>query len=337
MDPITHASIGAVVAQATRQRRLGRTSLIAAALVSMLPDLDVIIGYIWGPWAMLVYHRGFTHSLWFPPLVGPLLAYSFWRWRRRSHPHETYREWAGLFTFVLLLHPLNDLATSYGTKLLAPFSNHSFAIHAIGVIDFTFTGILILALVAGAFFKRPPWREGVAWVALTLAGAYIFQGMANSEQALAIAKTQLPEGRVSFNRVDAYPQLFHLPLRRVVVHFPDQVCVTKVDVRTGRMDPWACKPTRFGRDLDHLLATREGSIFKAFTTGNLLFTRSGDFGRVFDLRYPAMPELFESIWAVGARFDSQDQVVGEVQYLRNARKLDWQGIQIFWREAWRAP
>ncbi|MFN7709441.1 MAG: metal-dependent hydrolase [Holosporales bacterium] len=337
MDPLTHASIGAVVAQATRQRRLGRTALLAAAIVSMLPDLDVIIGYIWGPWAMLVHHRGFTHSLWFPPLAGPLLAYGFWRWRRRSHPHEGYLEWAGLFTFVLLLHPLNDLATSYGTKLLAPFSNHSFAIHAIGVIDFTFTGILLFSLMLGLILRRQAWREGVAWVALTLAGAYLVQGMANSEKAVAIAKAHLPQDRVSFTRIDAYPQLFHLPLRRVVVHFPDQVCVTKVDVRTARMDQWACQPTRFGRDLDNLLATREGAIFYAFTTGNILFTRREDWGKLLDLRYPASPEPFESLWAAGARFDDQDQVIGPVQYLRSARKLDWQGIQTVWREAWRAP
>jgi inner membrane protein len=75
MDSLTHAAMGAVIGQAGFSHKLGRRALGWGALVATLPDLDVIVKISSNPFAEVLYHRGVTHSLWFAPLVGPLLGY----------------------------------------------------------------------------------------------------------------------------------------------------------------------------------------------------------------------------------------------------------------------
>lgn len=73
MDSITQAALGATIAAAGFERRLGRKSLVFGAAVGTLPDLD-IIARIGGEWAMLIHHRGVTHGILFALLATPSSA-----------------------------------------------------------------------------------------------------------------------------------------------------------------------------------------------------------------------------------------------------------------------
>ena len=77
MDPVTHAVLGASLAQAACGRRLGRTAALAGAVAGVLPDADVFIRSAADPLVAVAAHRGFTHALVFVP-VGALVAVLPW-------------------------------------------------------------------------------------------------------------------------------------------------------------------------------------------------------------------------------------------------------------------
>ena len=131
MDTVTQALLGMAVGQAVFGRRLRGQALLWGAVGGALPDLDTLVAAPFGSFATLVHHRGISHSLLFGPVVGSLLGYAFWR-RRVRHPtrhSERLIDWMGLWVLAIVTHPLLDLFTTYGTQLLAPLSNHRFAVN----------------------------------------------------------------------------------------------------------------------------------------------------------------------------------------------------------------
>ena len=156
MDPLTQGLLGAACGQAVYGRALGRRAVIWGAAIGMSPDLDVVLNAT-GPMGEWLWHRGFTHALWFGPLLGPLPGWLLWRWKGGR-----LRDWIGLAILALFTHPLLDVWTTYGTQLLAPFSRHRFALDAVGIIDPAYTLVLGAAVVAGR------WR---GWGSRTARGA----------------------------------------------------------------------------------------------------------------------------------------------------------------------
>ena len=172
MDPLTHGLLGACVGQTLYGRSLGRPALVWGAVLGMAPDLDILARPA-DPLAEWIWHRGFTHALWFGPVVGGLVGYALWRWKGGA-----LSAWLALAVMALLTHPLLDLFTSWGTQLLAPFSNRRFALDAVAIIDPAYSLVLAagiaLGLRAGLATATRAARRGRgarALVALPRAGA----------------------------------------------------------------------------------------------------------------------------------------------------------------------
>src|SRR5690606_34126612 len=143
---LTHVLLGASAGYAAFGRRLGRTAATAAGLAAFAPDADVFIRSAADPLLAVEHHRGFTHALAFAP-AGAALVAGLWllrpAWRERGR-------WTALWLCCLVgyaTHPLLDAATSYGTRLLWPFSLHRAGWDLISVIDPVFTVVLLAGLV----------------------------------------------------------------------------------------------------------------------------------------------------------------------------------------------
>jgi inner membrane protein len=92
MDPVTHLLVGAVVGQAVAGRKLGfAQAAFWGAIAAELPDLDVLVSAVAADDSldMLVRHRGTTHSLWFPPVVGLLSGFLVSRFSLQSRASLT--------------------------------------------------------------------------------------------------------------------------------------------------------------------------------------------------------------------------------------------------------
>src|SRR5687768_716553 len=138
MDNLTHSLFGATLAR-TPLSRAGRGATMALVLASNAPDIDVI-ATAGGTLNYLQWHRGPTHG----PLgvlgLGLVTAGLVWAGtrmldRRREHDHASYRSLAVISVFGVICHVLMDLPTSYGTRVLSPFTWSWFAVDWMPIID----------------------------------------------------------------------------------------------------------------------------------------------------------------------------------------------------------
>ena len=196
MDNVTHTLFALTLAR-TPLGRAGRGTLIALAVASNAPDIDVVSA-LGGGRSYLQWHRGPTHG---PAGIVGLAGASAvaawaavrivdrWRVRRGSATPEGPAARVGvLFAISLIgaaLHVLMDLATPYGTRVLSPFSWRWFSVDWLPITDI----YLLMALLAGLVFgeiSKASRRRLAAIVLMVTAGDYGVRAAAH-HQALALA------------------------------------------------------------------------------------------------------------------------------------------------------
>jgi inner membrane protein len=163
------------------------------------PDLDFIIGFF-GPVAYLANHRGVTHSLILLPLWA--LLYS-WVLAKIVREPLGWRALYGVTAMGLGLHIAGDLITSFGTMVLAPFSDWRAGIGTTFIIDLWFSGIIVAGLLASIAFRKTRIPAVVASVAL--AGYVGFQYL-QKQSALEFAAAFAREKALKNVQVTAQPR-----------------------------------------------------------------------------------------------------------------------------------
>ena len=187
MDPLTHLTTGLICSQLVPAPSRWWAAA-AGAIFAVLPDVDYFFIF-WDRLAFIRYHRGFTHSLVAVPLfalAGALLGRSLGgdRW---------FKPLFILGLAVLASHLLLDLATSYGTQVLSPFSRRRFSLDWIFIIDPYFTALLLMGAIAALSFPRWGPRAG-AWF-LATAAVYLLVCASYHHQALDLARRVLKDGK----------------------------------------------------------------------------------------------------------------------------------------------
>ena len=117
--PVVPVALSVFLPQGAASPRL----ILAGAVCSIIPDLDVI-GFRFGiRYSDMLGHRGLTHSILFAAALGALLSFTLFRNSQGGH-------WV-IFLFLFLStvsHPLLDMLTNggLGVALFAPFSNERY-------------------------------------------------------------------------------------------------------------------------------------------------------------------------------------------------------------------
>lgn len=176
MDNLTHGLLGAATGYLCLGRKLGWKAAAVGLVAGELPDLDLLIRSGRDPLLALEYHRHFTHSFAFSPVIATVAA-AGWVVRERHRP-----QWREFWLAALLAtwsHILCDAWTSYGTSFLVPFSRARFSGNLLSIIDPVFTGALLLGLVA-------------AWRATRLARRRQLNELLDEERDPAIARGRNP-------------------------------------------------------------------------------------------------------------------------------------------------
>ncbi|HUQ24172.1 MAG TPA: metal-dependent hydrolase [Burkholderiales bacterium] len=199
MDTLTHALSGALLARATASKGAPPRSLprrIAAGfLACAAPDLDFVTGWF-GPVSYLENHRGVTHSLILLPLWA--LALSWLLAKILRHPGG-WRPLYGITAMAIGLHVAGDLITSYGTMILAPFSDWRAGIGTTFIIDLWFSGIIVAGLIFSLLLRKS--RMPARAFLVILVGYVGFQYL-QRERALEFAARHATPGA----RVTAHPR-----------------------------------------------------------------------------------------------------------------------------------
>lgn len=199
MDTLTHALSGALLARAmANPARPVARQVAAGFLACAAPDLD----FLWSSGSMLqylAYHRGVTHSLAMTPLWAWGVA---WLLAKMLREPGGWRSLYGIAAAAIALHIAGDLITSYGTMILAPFSDWRAAIGTTFIIDLWFSGIIVAGLVlSGIFFRsRTP-----ALAALAVLAAYVGFQYVLKEEALAFARAHARERGMTEVQVQPRP------------------------------------------------------------------------------------------------------------------------------------
>lgn len=167
MDPVTHIVSGALAGRLARDGMGTRAAYGLCVLAAWLPDIDNFVGL--GPEAYLRHHRGITHSLLGIVVQAVLLAAAFRLFGRAFTPLKTF----ALALALLAGHLWLDVITSFGTQLLAPFSDARLAWGGVFIIDPVMTlGALALLVLSLRRSARGAAGRRLAAAGLALLVAY---------------------------------------------------------------------------------------------------------------------------------------------------------------------
>jgi membrane-bound metal-dependent hydrolase YbcI (DUF457 family) len=195
MDPVTHGIAGALIGKAffanepSRANRssfakhspsTARVAVFATTLGAVFPDVDVFVdAFSHDPLGIARYHRGFTHSFVGLPVFAFLLAAltrAFFLWYAKRPRHEDWTPPSFVFLFVICAigiasHIILDGFTSFGTRMLNPFSKDRVAWDFVFIIDFIFTALLLVPQLTAWVHQRTDAvksRAATMWVFLTV-------------------------------------------------------------------------------------------------------------------------------------------------------------------------
>jgi len=202
VDTLTHALSGALLARATAgeaPRKPVMRRIAAGFLACASPDLDIVIAML-GPVAYLENHRGVTHSLILLPLWA--LLYS-WILAAILREPGGWRALYGITAMGLALHVAGDVITSYGTMILAPFSDWRADIGTTFIIDPWFTGIIVAGLVASGLLRRARWPAAAALAVLV---GYVGFQYAQKQKATGFGVRYAREHGIRGASVNAQPR-----------------------------------------------------------------------------------------------------------------------------------
>ena len=151
MDNLTHTLFGLTLANAGL-RRAGQGTTAALVIASNIPDVEIVRAFTGGRVAYLEAHRGATHG---PAalLLAAATAAAVWLAHRRGERAAERASFVSLLAVAsigVLGHVALDFPTSYGTRVLSPFSANWWGVDWMPIVD----AFLLLVLAGGLIAAR---------------------------------------------------------------------------------------------------------------------------------------------------------------------------------------
>ena len=328
MDPLTHGLAGAAISYALFGRRLGRHAAAVGALAGIAPDIDTFVASKEDPLLYVEVHRSFTHSILFA-FIGSLITALPWIWRKRFR-HDWKYFWACALP-AYLSHCFTDAATTYGTQLLWPFSNHRFGWNLIAVIDPLFTIVLAIGLWIAVARRK---RVFVA-AALVLCGAYLALGGLQQWRAYQVQSNLAAQRGDKIEKSEVMPTIGNLIVWRSVYLAAGEIHSDRIRVgitsaprvRQGSALPLVTPQTLRPVEVEGNKRTHAFERFSWFS-GGWVARSPFDETVIGDMRYSISTKAFDPIW--GIRFTREgNEVAVEWVNRQLQRKLN---IPELWSE-----
>jgi len=196
MDSLTHVVFGAALGEAILGKKAGKKAMLLGAIANSIPDLDVFL--VFGdPIREITIHRGFSHSLVFPFLAAPVLA---WLAQKYLKDKVEFKDWLLFFFVLVLTHPLLDCLTTYGTQLFLPFSDYRVNSNSLFIIDLFFTLPLIVTVIACWIIKtNSPNRKIWNRTGLAISFVYVLLGFGFKTYASHVFEDSLSANGIKSN------------------------------------------------------------------------------------------------------------------------------------------
>jgi len=155
---------------------------VTAAIAGNLPDIEIFSG-LSSTASYLEHHRGITHTFVGVPALALLLASAMYFFS--GNFWKTYV----VALIAMGVHPVLDYANTYGVRPFLPFNGKWYYGDLLFIFDPYIDVVLVLGLMAGAYFNR---RKLMAWLSLVAVIAYI--GARVELRSLAAAHMEKSDG-----------------------------------------------------------------------------------------------------------------------------------------------
>jgi len=199
MDLITHGVTGALMARAAFDGQARDAATAALTLGALFPDFDVAL-LLRGRYAYLTGHRGLTHSGAGIPLFAPAVAgllYAF-------GPPAGFGFYLALVVLGMMLHIFYDLITSWGTMILAPFTDRKFSWGLISFRNYPFVLTLWVSL-AVSFFLDAAWNRALCGAAMTTSFCMIAVAAVSKRVARNRFEAALKQDGIRVEKIEGFP------------------------------------------------------------------------------------------------------------------------------------
>ncbi len=232
-----------------------------------VPDID-FASMIGGDAAILEWHRGPTHAIFFAALMAALPLAPMWLFERGR-----MLWWRAYVVSILgvLSHIALDWTNIYGVRLLEPFTAEYYHLDITGVTDLWMLGAMaaaagwfaISSLVSTEIGARKTGGRSVAagvllFLCLWQAGRYFLH-----ERALEILDSRIYDGEVP-SRVAALPH-FGSPLHWTgLVETERAYRLFEIDLRDGDFDPAGGQTYFKPRESTEIEIARQSEVFSRF-------------------------------------------------------------------------
>ncbi|MFT5127694.1 MAG: inner membrane protein [Rhodothermales bacterium] len=271
MDSVTQAVLGAAVGDTVFRHQAGKRALLWGAAIGSLPDIDAL-GGLFSDAGEIILHRSFTHSILFVAIATFVLGPVLQRLNRGSEIELA--KWRQLVFWCLATHVLLDCFTTYGTKVLLPFSNTPISFRAISVIDPGFTLPVILSLLLAI---RASWRTLAIRISLGWCACYLILALGIKAYVHSVATS----AGIPAERIMTKPTPLNLFLWRINLDCGDRFLV-------GYYSLFDSDPPRFAefaKDHEKLAQFADSPAHQllARTMGDWYVVRDGPV--ICDLRY----------------------------------------------------
>ena len=307
MDPFTQGLLGASLACSFSRKETLKIAAICGAVGGMAPDLDTFIRSANDSLLFIEYHRHFTHSLVFVPLGGLLVSLFLYIFLKNKLP---FRNLYLHTTIGYLSHGLLDACTSYGTRLLWPFSDLRVSWNIISIIDPIYTTILLLFL-AFCFYRRSSFliRIGTFFSFL-----YLFFGLIKHEQVKRYVESIANDRGHEIKRIILNPTIGNNFLWRCVYqsggkYYVDAVYMplfSKPSFKEGINVNVINKETVFSELGINSVQRKDIRRFSYFAQ-DFIYIHNDYKYMIADLRYGTLPYDDKSLWGIKIDINNSDQ------------------------------
>ena len=301
MDPLTHSTLGMAVAMLVAPEGRRRAAALAGFAGGLLPDADIFIRSTSDPLLAVEYHRHFTHSVVFQPVLALLAASLAWLLLRGKFP------WRSLYLPALaagLSHIFCDAWTSYGTRLWWPFAETRVAWDMVSIID----PLITIPLLAGVLLGL--WRPGGRAVpaVLCIVICYLGLSLVQRSRAMATLGEVARERGHTLERVTVKPSFANIIVWRGLYQSGGRY--HSVAIRPGfngtlvvpgdSLPVFEVERTRDALGRESRLA-RDLGRFDHFSDGWVAEVAAPDTRvRVLgDVRYSMLPQKMRPLWGIG--------------------------------------
>jgi inner membrane protein len=317
MDTLTHAVLGAALGRVCFGQKLGWRAVAVGVIAAELPDADTFIRSAHDPLLEVEYHRHFTHSLAFSPVIA-LLATLPWLARARFRPQ--WRDFWLCAWLASLSHSLLDACTSYGTQLWWPLSSRREGWDVISIIDPVFT----LVLLAGLFVTW--WRKQRHFVigALGFGLLYLSAGGIQRQRGLSAQGALAAQRGHTIERTEIMPTLGNNLVWRSLYLSQGRIYSDRIRVgwwSLATVSEGTSLPQVTARDLTATEAARDAARqpFSRFAwfSDHWLARSPADASVIGDMRYSLSTAAFDPIW--GIRF-TETNAPTDVEWVSRSRQ-----------------